>query len=350
MNFLSRTFAFAESDPVVVIGEIGVNHNGDMAVARRLIDAAADAGADIVKVQAFRTEDEISRFAPLAPYQRAANGEGPATQFELVKALELPSDAFVDLGRYCTERGIGFLASVFDRHSVDALVDGLGVTSVKIASGEITNTPLLEYVAARKLGVMLSTGASTLDEVRLAVDTLIHAGCPELVLMHCVSEYPAPPSELNLRAMDTLRREFGVPVGFSDHSAGVEASIVAAALGAVVIEKHFTLDRDMPGPDHQASLEPAELAALVEGVRFARAALGDGVKRPMPSERANLPLIRRGLVANGSLPKGTRLTRELIAVKRPASGIEPRELEKAIGRSLARDLEDDEPITWASLA
>jgi N-acetylneuraminate synthase len=348
MDFVSRNCGFADGDPVVVIGEVGVNHNGDIAIARRLVDAAVAAGVDVVKFQAFKTEKEISRFAALAPYQREAVSD-VKSQFELVKALELPASAFRELSNYCKERGIGFLASVFDYDSIDLIVDELKNESVKVASGEITNIPMLEYIGSRKVGVILSTGASTLDEVGFAVRVLRRSGCPEIVLLHCVSNYPAPADELNLRAMATMRQQFGLPVGFSDHSMGIDASVAAVALGAVAIEKHFTLDRTMTGPDHSASIEPDALARLVEGVRVARMALGDGVKKVMPSEMANLPLIRRSLVANGHLRQGTRLTREMIEIKRPAEGIEPRDLEKVVGRELARDLKDDEPITWANL-
>jgi N,N'-diacetyllegionaminate synthase len=348
VDFFSRQYAFADSDPVVVIGEAGVNHNGDPALARRLVDAAVTAGVHIVKFQAFRTEKEVSRFAELAPYQRQTSPNA-ANQFDLCKALELAPDAFRELKAYCDVRGIGFLCSVFDFDSVDLLVEEIGAKALKVASGEVTNAPLLEYVGQKKVGVLLSTGASTLDEVGQAVVTLKQAGCPELVLFHCVSNYPAPANELNLRAMQTLKREFGLPVGFSDHSQGIEASVAAAALGAAVIEKHFTLDHDMEGPDHRASAEPDELERLVTAVRLTKEALGDGVKRPMPCELANLPLIRRALVANGNLRKGERLTRAMIEIKRPAAGIAPVDLNRIIGRELNRDLENDEPITWDSI-
>ncbi len=348
MDFVSRKYAFADGDPTVVIGEIGVNHNGDPALARRLVDVAVEAGVDIVKFQVFKSENEISRFAALTPYQQAASPEA-ANQLELCKALELPHFAMHDLKRYCGERGVGFLCSVFDSDSLAFLLDELKVAAVKVASGEITNLPFLEEIGRRKLGVMLSTGGSTLAEVTDAVAALKKGGCPELVLLHCVSSYPAPANELNLRAMRALKEACRLPVGFSDHSLGFEAAIAATALGAVAIEKHFTLDRTLPGPDHQASIEPEELKRFVSGIKLAQAALGDGIKRPAPCERDNLPLIRRGLVAKRSLKKGDRLTREMIAIKRPAAGISPGELDKVLGRQLRCDLEDDEPITWASL-
>jgi sialic acid synthase SpsE len=348
MDFSARKYGFAAGEPTVIIGEIGVNHNGDPDLARRLIDVAVEAGVHVVKFQVFKTEKEISRFAALTPYQQARSG-GAANQLELCKQLELPASAIRDLAKYCAARQIGFLCSVFDFESTDLLVDDLKVRALKVASGEVTNLPFLEYIGSRKVGVIMSTGGCTLAEVGRAVTNLQRAGCPELVLLHCVTSYPAPADQLNLRAMQTLRNEFGLPTGFSDHSNGIEAALVAAALGAVAIEKHFTLDRNMEGPDHAASLEPDDLKRLVDGVKFANAALGDGVKRPAPCELPNLPLIRRSLVARGNLRKGEKLTREMIEIKRPADGIDPGELGSVIGRHLSRDLDEDQPITWNSL-
>ncbi len=348
MDFGARQFRFADDDPPVVIAEIGVNHNGDPALARQLVDAAVGAGADIAKFQAFRTEKEISRFAPLTPYQAEAQSTAQS-QFELCKTLELSDAALRDLQQHCEHKGIGFLCSTFDFDSFDFLADDLEVKAVKLGSGEITNRPFLERIAGRNMGVILSTGASTLDEVRAAVETLRN-GAPEIVLLHCVSSYPAPIEQLNLHALGTPKKEFGLPVGFSDHTVGIEAAVAAVALGAVTIEKHFTLDRTMKGPDHRASAEPQDLKRLVAAVRATRAALGDGVKQPVACELDNRPLIRKGLVASGPLRKGTRITRAMIEIKRPAQGIDPRDIDKAIGRTLTRDLGDDEPITWDSLA
>jgi sialic acid synthase SpsE len=238
---------------------------------------------------------------------------------------------------------------VFDAESLQFLVDELGVRALKIGSGEVTNIPFLERVGRCGVGAILSTGGCTLAEVVDAVSALRAAGCPEMVLLHCVSSYPAPVGELNLRAMDAMRRHLALPVGFSDHSTGIEAAIAASALGAAAIEKHITLDRGMPGPDHRASADPSQLAELVVAVKAVHAALGTGVKRPAACETANLPLIRRGLVARGLLRKGDRLTRERVEIKRPAAGIAPRDLENALGRQVSRDIQDDEPITWASL-
>jgi N-acetylneuraminate synthase len=348
MDFFSRRYAFSEGEAPVVIGEIGVNHNGDPALARQLVDVAVDAGVDIAKFQVFKSENEISRFAALTPYQQVTASEAQ-NQLELCKALELPHAALHDLKRHCGERGIGFLCSVFDTESLAFLVEDLKVSAVKVASGEVTNLPFLAEIAGHGLGVILSTGASTLAEVKTAVATLKAAGCPELVLLHCVTSYPAPDDELNLRAMTTMRATLGLPTGFSDHSLGREAALAATALGAVAIEKHFTLDRNLPGPDHQASIEPADLTEFVRAIRHVHTMLGDGIKRPVPAESDNLPLIRRSLVARGRLRKGDHLTAAMLAIKRPAAGIAPVDFDKVLGRELARDFEDDEPLTWAGL-
>ena len=347
MDFGSRKYAFAGDAPPAVIGEIEVNHNGDPTLARRLVDVAVEAGVDIVKFQVFKSENEISRFAQLAPYQKAA--AAAANQLDLCKALEFSHSAIENLERYCVERKIGFFCSVFDSDSLRFLVDELKIAAVKVASGEITNLPFLEEIGHCKIGVILSTGGSTLAEVAEAVSVLTSSGCPELVLLHCVSSYPAPFNELNLSAMQTLRTEFRLPVGFSDHTPGIEAAIVATSLGAVVIEKHFTLDRGLPGPDHRASIEPNELKQFVTGIKLAHASLGDGIKRAAPSEIENLPLIRRSLVASRSLRKGERLARDMIAIKRPATGIPPDDIDKVLGRQLICDLEEDQPITWTAL-
>jgi sialic acid synthase SpsE len=349
VDFFSRNYSFADNDPPVVIAEAGVNHNGDLQLAKQLIDVAADAGAHVVKFQAFRTEREISHFAELAPYQKQTSSSAK-TQFDLCKVLELNFTQFRALKEHSARCGIGFLCSVFDFDNIDFIADDLKAQTVQIGSGEITNAPLLEYVGHKRLAVILSTGASTLAEVGEAIATLKQAGCPDLVLLHCVSNYPAPANELNLRAIVTLKREFGLPVGFSDHSIGNAGAIAAVALGAFAIERHLTLDRTMAGPDHKASSEPSELKQLVDDLALVHASRGDGIKRPMPCESANLPLIRRSLVARTNLSKGDVLSREMIEVKRPADGIDPRRLPEALGRKLSRDLCEDEPIHWSDLA
>ena len=349
MDFFAGSFGFLDGQEPVVIGEIGVNHNGDLAIARRLIDVAVEADVDIVKLQAFKTEKAVSKFAAMAPYQEQSVPEA-TSQLELVRPLELSGPQLLELKVYCDKRKMPFLCTAFDFDSLDMLVDTIKVTTMKVASSEITNIPFLERIGRHGLAAILSTGASTLAEVAAAIEALRRGGCPELILLHCVSSYPTPVDELNLRAIQTLGREFGLPVGFSDHSQGIQAAITAVALGAVAIEKHFTLDRTMEGPDHAASLEPGELQMLVREIKATYRSLGDGVKRPMPCEMENLPLIRKSLVANFPLARGTRLSREMIEIKSPADGIQPGELDKVLGRVLLCDLEEDRPITWECLA
>jgi N,N'-diacetyllegionaminate synthase len=349
MNFESRDYTFADGAEPVVIAEVGVNHNGSPELARRMVDVAVEAGVHVVKFQAFRSEKEISKFAAKAPYQQETTSSA-GNQLDMCKALELDGGALRMLKDYCASIGMPFLCTAFDFESVDLLTDDLKVHSMKVASSEVTNTPFLRYIGAKRVGVILSTGASTLTEVGGAVEALLASGCPELILLHCVSSYPAPHDQINLRAMSTLKRAFGLPVGFSDHTTGIEVPIAAVALGAVAIEKHFTTDRNLPGPDHRASVEPHELAAMVRGVRSASAALGSEVKRPAPCELANLPLIRKSLVAAGNLRKGAVLRRDMIEIKRPEGGIEPRDLDKVLGLKLNRDIEEDAPITWNDLA
>lgn len=349
MRFGCKDFSLTDRPRPLVIAEIGVNHNGDPDLARRMVDAAVAAGADIVKFQAFRSAREISCHAACAPYQR--QGERPAAnQLELCRALELSPEVLAGLLDYCDARGVPSLVAAFESASLDFLTRDLGLATVKIPSGEVTNLPLLAQAGASGAAVILSTGASLLWEVGRAVDVLRRAGCPEILLLHCVSEYPVPPGQLNLRAMATMAQAFKVPVGFSDHSLGTAAAIAASALGAVAVEKHFTLDRGLPGPDHQASIEPDELAALVAGVRLAALALGDGIKAPQACERDNLPLIRKGLVAGAPLAAGTVLAPGHLEVKRPAVGVEPGDLDKVVGRRLGRSLAADEPLRWSDLA
>lgn len=348
MDFTSRKLDFTLPDRTAVVAEIGVNHNGSIERALQMIDVAAAAGADVVKFQAFRSEKEISRVAAKTPYQQETTSDA-GNQLEMCKALELSPEALRRAYRYCAQANIAFLCAAFDFESADLLLSDLGVRAIKIASSEVTNLPFLRFIGESRCGVILSTGASTLAEVAAAVDVLLDAGCPELLLLHCVSSYPAPHDQVNLRAMQTLRTAFGLPVGFSDHTEGVEVAVASAALGAVLVEKHFTLDRNLPGPDHRASIEPEELAALVRGVRIANACMGSPIKQPAPCELANRPLIKKSLVAARSLGKGTRLTREMIEIKRPMGGIEPADLDKIIGLTLSCDVEEDALIRWRDL-
>lgn len=345
MNFESKDFHFREGDETLIIAEVGVNHNGDPEIAKQMVAAAAKAGAHIIKFQAFRSEKEISKYAIKTPYQEETTSSG-GNQLEMCKALELSAPVLKDMKDYCASLSAPFLCAAFDFDSVDLLVDELNVQTIKIPSSEVTNIPFLEYVGSKGKSVIFSTGASTLSEVALAVKRLKDAGCPELVLFHCVSSYPAPCEEVNLRAMLTMKDAFGLPVGFSDHTVGNQVAIAAASLGAAAIEKHFTLDRNMEGPDHRASIEPDELADLVRSVKIANQALGSGIKEPVACELPNLPLIRKSLVAACDLPKGTTLTRDMIEIKRPEGGIAPVDLHKVLGSVLKNDVLEDELIRW----
>lgn len=315
-----------------MIAEAGVNHDGDPERAHALLDAAADAGADAVKFQAFRTDDLVADDAPAAPYQREAGAE---TQRDLLRGLELAPDTFAALARHARERGVVFFASVFDGLSLDAL-DRIGVDAYKVASPDVANPLLLEAVGSRRRPVILSTGTADLAEVGAAVATLRRVGVRDLVLLQCTSAYPAPADEANLRAMATMREAFGVSVGFSDHTCGDEVALAAVALGASVLEKHLTLDRSLAGPDHAASLEPGELAQLVTRVRTVEAALGDGVKRPTPTELDNARSVRRSLAAATDLAAGTTLERAMLTALRPGTGIPAADIDDVVGRRLRR--------------
>ena len=319
-----------------VIAEAGVNHNGDLALAMKLIDAAAASGADAVKFQTFCAEKVAARCAQKAEYQVASTGAGES-QLEMIKKLELPPESFRKLKIYSEESGIIFLSTPFDDESADFL-DSMGVVAFKISSGELTNLGFLQHVARKQRPMIVSTGMAELAEVRTAVEAIRAQNSSELVLLHCVSNYPANPASVNLRAMQTLNREFDCPVGFSDHTMGIEVALAACALGARVIEKHITLDRNMAGPDHSASLEPQEFAALVQGIRTIECALGDGLKRPAAEEHEVAKVARRSLVAARDIPAGTVLTAEHIAVLRPGTGLAPAMRKSLFGRATKRDV------------
>ncbi|MGA8728733.1 MAG: N-acetylneuraminate synthase [Terracidiphilus sp.] len=333
---------------VLVIAEAGVNHNGSLDLALKLIDAAKASGADAVKFQTFRADLLATRSAHKAAYQErlTANSE---SQFQMLQRLELDAAAHRCLVEHCRKVGIQFLSSPFDTQSAD-LLDEMDLPLYKIPSGEITNLPFLEYLAGKGRPLILSTGMSTLGEVEEAVGLLKAAGASHLTLLHCVTEYPAPYAEVNLRAMQTLKMAFGLPVGYSDHTPGIEIAIAAVALGAEVIEKHFTLDRSLPGPDHAASLEPGELQQMVTAIRHVEAALGNGIKMPAACELPNISVARKSLVALRPLPAGHRLTAGDLDIKRPGNGLAPKMIPALIGRTLRTDLEKDEVITWDHLA
>lgn len=330
--------------PCFVIAEAGVNHNGDVGLAKRLIDAAAEAQADAVKFQTFRAERTISRGAPKAAYQLQTTGTGES-QLGMVRRLELPAEAFRELQAHSRARGLVFLSTPFDEESVD-LLDALGVPAFKIASGEVTNLLLVEYVARKGKPVLLSTGMSSLDEVAEAVQAIRRAGQGRLALLHCVSNYPARPADANLRAMRTLAEAFDVPVGYSDHTLGTEVALAAVALGACVLEKHLTLDKTLAGPDHRASATPQELAGLVRGVRTVESALGSGRKEPASSEREVAAVARRSLVAARDIGAGRTITEELIVLKRPGTGLAPAARAQLLGKRAKVDIPTDTVLTW----
>jgi N-acetylneuraminate synthase len=354
---------------VYIIAEAGVNHNGSLGLALQLIEVAAKAGADVIKFQTFKAEKNVSRFAPKAEYQIQTVTEAQETQLEMLRKLELDLAAHQQMFSFCRGKNIEFMSTPDDLDSLNLLV-GLGVSRLKIASGEITNAPLLLEMAQTGLPVILSTGMATLEEIETALGVLafgyLHRdgrpsldnfrralGEPEgqyilkerVTLLHCVTEYPAPFEDVNLRAMQTMAAAFGLPVGYSDHTLGIAVPIAAVARGATVIEKHFTLDKDLPGPDHRASLEPQELREMIRGIRQVEAALGSHLKFCAPSELKNREIVRRSLVAARRIRKGERFSEANLTSKRPGTGISPMQYWDWIGQKAERDFDEDEVIS-----
>ena len=327
---------------ILIIAEAGVNHNGSLAMAKQLAGVAKAAGADIVKFQTAKPELVISRFAEKAEYQKAETGEAES-QLEMCKRIHLTFDEHAQLKEYCDSIGIAYLSTPFDLDSIDFLQQ-LGTPMWKVPSGEITNLPYLEKIAATKKPVILSTGMSMISEIEDALTILEDGGAGPITLLHCNTEYPTPIEDANLLAMQDLREQCGLPVGYSDHTAGIEADIAAAALGAVVIEKHFTLDKALPGPDHKASLSPEELTAMVAAVRKTELALGDGRKHVTESEAKNKPIARKSILAKRDIKKGETFTPENLTVKRPGDGISPMRWYDVLGKTAKRDFAEDEKI------
>lgn len=322
--------SIGSGQPCFIIAEVGVNHNGDVALGHQLVEAAARAGADAVKFQTFNADRLATVFAPKAHYQRQMT-DAAESQHAMLSRLELSKEAHQELWLHCRDRNILFLSTPFDEESADFL-DNLGVAAFKLPSGEITNTAFLAHVARKHKLMIVSTGMSSLGEVEAAVSAIWATGNKALVLLHCVSNYPADPAEANLRAMHTLATAFGVPVGFSDHTPGSEVALAAAALGACIIEKHLTLDCNLPGPDHKASLEPDRFADVVRTIRVVESALGTGRKGPAVSEANTAAVARKSLVAARDMEAGTLLTAELVALKRPGTGLPPALLPHVLGR------------------
>jgi N,N'-diacetyllegionaminate synthase len=333
-----------QRNTVFIIAEAGVNHNGSIELAKKMITAASETGADAVKFQTFTSNNIISRFAPKAEYQKKTT-ERNESQLAMVKRLELSSDAHWKLMDHCHENEIMFLSAPFDMESID-LLSKLGLEVFKIPSGEMTNLPYLRKIGGLKKSILLSTGMADLGEIEDALDILVTAGTPKdnITILHCNTEYPTPIEDVNLRAMLTIQHVFNVQVGYSDHTLGIEIPIAAVALGATVIEKHFTLDRNMPGPDHKASLEPYEFKTMISAIRHIERALGDGIKRVSPSEQKNRPIARKSIVAKRSIKKGEYLTDKNITTKRPGTGISPMEWDNIVGLKAMRNFEVDEII------
>ncbi len=327
---------------VIIIAEAGVNHNGKLENAIKLAEVAKESGADIVKFQTFRPGALTSKYAEMAQYQKENIGV-TKSQKEMLEELTISNDEFVELKKYCESIGIGFLSTSFDLESTEFL-DKLGCDMWKIPSGEITNYPYLVDIAKRHQPIILSTGMSTEDEITEAIRVLNENGAVDISLLHCTTEYPTPYTDVNLLAMFSMRDKYGLDVGYSDHTQGIEVPIAAVALGAKIIEKHFTLDRNMEGPDHKASLEPEELKKMVESIRNIEKALGTGKKEPAECEKKNIAIARKSIVANSKIKKGEEFTVENITTKRPGNGISPMRWNEVLGKCAVRDFEEDELI------
>ena len=326
---------------VYIIAEAGVNHNGSFELACKMADVAKASGVDCIKFQTFKAENLVSHTAKKAEYQKAATGD--TSQQDMLKKLELSYDEFTSLKKYCEKIGIDFLSTPFDFESVDFLAD-LGMPFWKIPSGEVTNLPYLLALAKTKIPVVMSTGMCSMEEIGDAISVLKENGVEDIKLLHCNTEYPTPYEDVNLNAMQTMRDAFGLPVGYSDHTKGIEVPVASVALGAVIIEKHFTLDRNMEGPDHKASLEPDELTAMVQSIRHIESALGSAEKKPSPSEMKNMAVARKSIVAKKHISAGEVLSEENITVKRPGNGINPMKWFDILGTKASRDFEEDELI------
>jgi len=326
----------------LIIAEAGVNHNGSIEIAKKLAKIAKECGADIVKFQTAKLESLVSKYADMAEYQKKNIGKKMSQQ-EMLKTILLSFDEFKELAHYCEQIGIEFLSTPFDLESIDFL-DNLGCDVWKIPSGEITNLPYLEKIAKTHKDIILSTGMCEMQEVREAIDILEKNGAGKITLLHCTTEYPTPYGDVNLNAMITLRNEFNFEVGYSDHTKGIEVPIAAVAMGATVIEKHFTLDRNMEGPDHKASLEPNELREMINAIRNIEQALGNGEKKPVASELSNRIVARKSIIASKHIRKGDVFSAENLTTKRPGNGISPMKWYEVIGMAACRDFEEDELI------
>lgn len=332
-------------DKVLIIAEAGVNHNGSLEIAKRLVDEASSAGVDIIKFQTFKAEKLVSKAAKQAEYQKKNIGNGEETQYAMLKKLELSNEQHEELITYCNLKNIRFFSTAFDMDSIDYL-HSLNLGLWKIPSGEITNYPYLKKIASYKEPIILSTGMCELTDIENAINVLVTNGVSKdtITVLHCNTEYPTPMKDVNLKAMLEIKEKFGVKIGYSDHTEGIEVPIAAVALGATVIEKHFTLDKNMEGPDHKASLEPSELKAMVKSIRNIEQALGTGHKTISESERKNIEIARKSIVAAKDIKEGEIFTEENLTVKRPGNGISPMEWENIIGKVAKRNFQEEELI------
>lgn len=340
-----------KNSKVMIIAEAGVNHNGSMELAKKLIDAAVDAGVDVVKFQTFKADKLVSKSAVKADYQKANMKAADDNQYNMLKKLELDEAMHLELIAYCKKQGIAFLSTGFDEDSIDML-DRLGMPFYKIPSGEITNKPYLQHIANKGKPVVMSTGMADLKEIKDALDVMTEAGLDlsDITVLHCNTEYPTPMEDVNLKAMHNIRDTFGVKVGYSDHTKGIEVPIAAVALGAEIIEKHFTLDRNMEGPDHKASLEPKELKSMVDAIRNVELASGgSGIKEVTKSELPNKTIARKSIHTATPIKAGETIQLHHLVMKRPGDGISPMDYEQLVGKKVARDMAEEEKITWKDI-
>lgn len=338
----------SKEPPCFIIGEVGVNHNGSFELAKKLVDVAKEAGVDAVKFQTFKAENIVTPDAKQAEYQIKNIGK-KESQYEMLERLELSYSDFRKLKKYCDKKKIIFLSTPHScEKDVDLVVELC--PAIKVGSGDLTNLPILKYIAGKKLPIILSTGMATLDEIREAVETIKKQGNNKIILLHCTTNYPCPLEEVNLRAMKSLEREFNLPIGYSDHTSGIMVPIIAVSTGAIIIEKHFTLDKNLPGPDHKASLEPKELREMVEKIRETEKILGSAIKKPTKSEEKIKKVGRKSIVAKMDISKGEKITGTMLVIKRPGMGIPPKYINKIIGRKTKENIKADELISFKKLA
>jgi N,N'-diacetyllegionaminate synthase len=343
-NVIIGNKLISDNGPCFIIAEAGVNHNGKLSLAKEMVDVAKEAGADAVKFQTFISEDLVTQNIPMEEYQKRNTGK-TETQLEMLKKLELSRVDFIKLKKYCEKKGITFLSTPFDENSVDFL-EKLGVPAFKVSSGDITDLPFLRHIAKKKLPMIVSTGASYLKEIKEAILAIKKEKNNKIILLHCTANYPCPPKETNLKSIVTLSKEFNYLIGYSDHTSGIMASIISVALGAKILEKHFTLDRNLAGPDHKASLEPQELKELIKAVRETEKMLGFFTKKPQKSEDEVRKSGRRSVVARIDISKGDKISKKMLITKRPGTGISPKYLDKIINRTAKTNILKDTLIKW----